>query len=216
MKELMQFMQWILAAAATLAPPAQAQQSSLGPPPTSQAYAAHKAQVMETLARVGYVVVRPGDLERYDIGAKLRPLPEALEGLPFLPLELAGTPLGSLPSLGGMTEDVGNFRSHLYRSFRMRDGHVLTLFEHDMSVEGADRWRDPKDEPDKVGTSPARLMVMQVPNGKAISSLSWVEGRRFLDCGWTRTWRWSAGVRNCLRLASRCQSPSRRARWSRT
>lgn len=177
----MQIKQWILAAAVMLALPAQAESCGLGPPPTSPDYAAHQAHVAETLARLGYVAVCGGDLDRYEISARLQPLTVALQGLPFRPVELAGTPLAGLASLGGMTEDVGHTRSRLYRRFRMSDGHVLTLFEHDMSADGVTMWRDPKDEPDRVGASPARLMVMQAPNGKAVSSLSWVEGRRYFE-----------------------------------
>src|SRR5207244_2697534 len=39
-------------------------------------------------------------------------------------------------------------------------------------------WRAPEDEPERVGTLPARLVVLQTPSGKAVSDLTWLEGRR--------------------------------------
>lgn len=68
--------------------------------------------------------------------------------------------------------------SILYRSFRLPDGHTLTLYEHDMSADGSSTWRNPKDEPDRINGLAARLSVMEAPSGMAVSHLSWIEGRR--------------------------------------
>ena len=54
----------------------------------------------------------------------------------------------------------------------------VTLFEHDMSADGSRSWRDPKDEPERINGMPARLVVMEAASGKAVSLLSWFEGRR--------------------------------------
>jgi hypothetical protein len=47
-----------------------------------------------------------------------------------------------------------------------------------MSADGIHSFRNPKDEPERVNDSPARLVVMQAPNGQAMSVISWIEGRR--------------------------------------
>lgn len=77
-----------------------------------------------------------------------------------------------------MVEPDNATRSRLYRGFRMPSGHTVTLFEHDMSVDGTNTWRDPKEEPEGINSSPARLGVFQAPTGNAISHLSWVVRRR--------------------------------------
>ncbi len=77
-----------------------------------------------------------------------------------------------------MPERSNGRHTGLYRGFRTTDGHKVTLFEQDMSVDGVSTWRDPKDEPERINGLPARLDVLQTPAGKAISLLSWVEGRR--------------------------------------
>jgi hypothetical protein len=63
----------------------------------------------------------------------------------------------------------------------MTDGRLLTLFEHDMSADGSSMQRDPADEPERINGLPARLIVLQGESGKAVSVLSWLEGRRYLE-----------------------------------
>jgi hypothetical protein len=63
----------------------------------------------------------------------------------------------------------------------MPDGHKLTLFEHDMSADGNRTWRDPKDETERIKGLPARLVILQADTGKAVSVLSWREGRRYYE-----------------------------------
>jgi hypothetical protein len=63
----------------------------------------------------------------------------------------------------------------------MTDGHELTLFEDDMSSDGIRMWRDPKDEPERINGLPARLGIFQAGSGKAVSVLSWTEGRRYYE-----------------------------------
>jgi hypothetical protein len=60
----------------------------------------------------------------------------------------------------------------------MPDGHTVTLFEDDLSADGLRMYRDPKDEPERVNGFPARLVILQAPNGKAMSIISWVEHQR--------------------------------------
>jgi len=47
-----------------------------------------------------------------------------------------------------------------------------------MSADGGSSWRDPKDEPERINGPAARLVVLEDPSGKAVSLLSWMEGRR--------------------------------------
>lgn len=118
------------------------------------------------------------ELARFDISSKLKPLPLALAGLDFEPVDLAGTPLAALTSLGGMTEERQGTHARLYRSFRMQDGHTVTLFEHDVSADGMPTPRDPKDEPERINDLPARLDVLHGTAGRAVSILRWQEGQR--------------------------------------
>jgi hypothetical protein len=50
-----------------------------------------------------------------------------------------------------------------------------------MSADGTRSSRDPQDEPERINGLPARLVVLQAASGKAVSMLSWVEGRRSLE-----------------------------------
>jgi hypothetical protein len=106
---------------------------------------------------------------------------KASEGLAFSPVELARTPFAQFKSLGGVAEAVGRTKSRFYRGFRVPGGHVVTLFEHDMSADGSNISRDPADEPEQVNGKPARLSVLQAGTGSAISHLSWTEGRRYYE-----------------------------------
>ena len=126
--------------------------------------------------RDGFERVCPGDLARFDVGF----LPDAVatRNLAFTPVDLRRTPFTQLEGLGSRAETVGDVRSRLYRGFRLPDGHRLTLFEQDMSADGSTSWRDPKDEPERINGLPARLVVLEDPSGKAVSLLSWKEGRR--------------------------------------
>jgi hypothetical protein len=60
----------------------------------------------------------------------------------------------------------------------MPGGRAVTLFEHDMSVDGSSTWRNSEDEPERINGLPAQLTILQAPSGNAISHLSWVEQRR--------------------------------------
>jgi len=126
--------------------------------------------------RNGFERVCPGDLARFDIGF----LPDAIatRKLAFTPVDLSHTPFAKLEGLGSRAETVADIRSRLYRGFRLPDGHRLTLFEQDMSADGSTSWRDPKAEPERINGLPARLVVLEDPTGKAVSLLSWMEGRR--------------------------------------
>jgi hypothetical protein len=119
------------------------------------------------------------DLDRYDIS--FQSLARATRKLAFTPVDLTHTPFAQFESLGGRAESVIDVRSRLYRGFRMPDGHEVTLFEHDMSADGTRSWRDPKDEPERINGLPARLVVKEAASGKAVSLLSWFEGRRMYE-----------------------------------
>jgi hypothetical protein len=176
-------MRLILAGACLLASTAWAAPAcGLGPPPGSPGFAEARAREAAEVARDGYRRVCDADLARFD-GARygLRPLAAATRGLAFRPLDLANTPFAGFTLLGAAPESVGSVPSRLYRVFRMNDGHQLTLFEHDMSADGSSMQRDPADEPERIKGLPARLVVLQGESGKAVSVLSWLEGRRYLE-----------------------------------
>jgi hypothetical protein len=152
----------------------------LGLPPDSPGFAESRARLAEEAERNGFVQMCEAGLARYDIPAGLKPM-STMAGLAFTPADLAATPFAKLTSLGGVAEAVNDVRSRLYRSFRTPDGRTITLFEHDMSADGSRMYRNPKDEPEKINGLPARLMVMQARPGKAVSVLSWKEGRRYYE-----------------------------------
>jgi hypothetical protein len=150
----------------------------LGVPPGSPDFAEFEARQAAQAERNGFLQVCESNLARYEIAAGLKPLGQVMAGLAFGPVELAGTPFAKLTSLGGMAESVTNVKSRLYRSFRLSNGRTVTLFEQDMSADGSQSYRNPKDEPERINGLPARLVVMQASSGKAVSNLSWKEGRR--------------------------------------
>lgn len=162
----------------TLAKSSEDVSCGLGPPPDADAFGAFEAAAASQVQRLGYTKVCAGNLERYQIDGELRPMTEVVPELQFRPVELANTPFHSFTNLGALAESVSKVNSRLYRSFKMPDGHTVTLFEHDMSADGTHSYRDPKDEPERVNDAPARLVVLQVPEGKAVSVLSWKEARR--------------------------------------
>ena len=187
----MHLKRWIAAAAATAvvfglaamtraSPDASgAQACGLGLPPGAPGFAEARARDAALLRTQGFVRVCPAALDRYDIA--LQPQERAGAGLAFTPVALGNTPFAQLHGLGGMAETVGGVKSRLYRGFRSAAGHSLILMEHDMSADGAIGSRDPADEPERINGLPARLAVMQTDAGKAVSSLTWTEGRRSYD-----------------------------------
>lgn len=148
----------------------------LGLPPDAPGFAKAQEQIALEARKNGYQAVCDADLERFRI--TFEPARKIMASLPFAPVNLSGTPFASFKELGAMTERSNGLRSRLYRGYRMPDGHALTLFEHDMSVDGVNAWRDPADEPERINGLPARLVVMQTPEGAAVSHLSWTERRR--------------------------------------
>lgn len=158
--------------------PAPDESCGLGVPPGSPTFAASEARQAQQVQREGFLRVCEPDLARYDIPAGLKPLGRVVGGLAFRPVELKGTPFATLTDLGGVAESVSDVKSRLYRVFRLSNGRTVTLFEHDMSADGSRSYRNPKDEPERINGRPARLVVMQASSGKAVSTLSWKEGRR--------------------------------------
>lgn len=136
----------------------------------------HAATYAADALRNGFERVCEGDLARFDIA--FQALAKATRKLAFTPVDLTHTPFAQFESLGGRAESVIDVPSRLYRGFRMPDGHRVTLLEHDMSADGSRGWRDPKDEPERINGLPARLVVKEAASGKAVSLLSWFEGRR--------------------------------------
>lgn len=141
-----------------------------------QEYACQTSRSSQFRQADAFEHVCPGDLARWDVG--FVPNFIATRNLAFTPVDLAHTPFAGLESLGARAETAIGVRSRLYRGFRLPDGHRLTLYEEDMSSNGITTRRAPEDEPERINGLPARLVVMEDPSGKAVSMLSWVEGRR--------------------------------------
>jgi hypothetical protein len=169
---------WTVSAAATYCGPALGGTPScgLGLPPDAPGYAEAQAQASAEATQNGYLRVCDANLDRYHIA--FRPAAAIMANLAFQPVDLSGTRFAHFESLGAMVEPDNASRSRLYRGYRMPNGHTVTLFEQDMSVDGTNTWRDPKEAPERINGLPARLGVFQAPSGNAISHLSWVERRR--------------------------------------
>jgi len=151
----------------------------LGLPPNAPGFAQQEAQREAEAKRNGFLRVCEANLQRYSV--TFVPMTRATAGLDFAPVDLRTTPFARLQSLGGRKETMGDRASRLYRGFRTPDGRTLTLFEHDMSADGTRMRRDPKDEPERVNGLPARLIVLQTGSGRAVSVLSWRQGRRYYE-----------------------------------
>jgi hypothetical protein len=166
-----------LAAALTRADPGAASVScGLGLPPDHPGFAEAELRKAAEFKNNGFIQVCEANLERFHISFRQKALAEAR--LAFEPVDLARTPFAQFDRLGSLAESVGDTRSRLYRGFRLPSGRTLTLFEHDMSADGSRIWRDPNYQAERVNGLPAHLGVFQAPSGKAISHLSWTEGRR--------------------------------------
>jgi hypothetical protein len=126
--------------------------------------------------RNGFRSVCEIELSRYDMS--FDSLTIVLGRLAFTPVDLSRTPFSEMENLGGKAETISDIPSRLYRGFQMPDGHRLTLSEDDMSATGAIMYRRPADEPERINGLPARLDVVEAAPGRAVSALSWVEGRR--------------------------------------
>jgi hypothetical protein len=150
-----------------------------GPPPGAPGFAEAQARREADMRQLGYERVCESMLSRYDIAFK--DARRVMDSLAFPPVDLAATPFARFQSVGALSESMNHIASRLYRGFRMPGGQVLVLFEHDMSADDTSMSRDPKFEPERINGLPARLVVLQAPSGKAVSSLTWREGRRFYE-----------------------------------
>ncbi|NML59608.1 hypothetical protein HHL21_00575 [Massilia sp. RP-1-19] len=161
------------------AAPVPGESCGLGMAPGTPGFAAAEERERAEVRKNGFLHVCEANLERYKIS--FEPMSRAYEDLAFPPVELARTPFSQFKSIGGMAEGVSKTKSRLYRGFQMPGGHIVTLFEHDMSADGTSISRNPADEPERINGMPARLSVLQAGAGDAISHLSWTEGRRYYE-----------------------------------
>lgn len=148
----------------------------LGLPPGAPGFAKEQERIALEVRKNGFEKVCDANLDRFRIA--FEPPGAIMKTLAFQPVDLSGTPFAQFEHLGAMIERDNHSRSRLYRGYRTPDGHTVTLFEWDMSVDGASSWRAPEDEPESINGQPARLAVFQTPSGNAISHLSWEAQRR--------------------------------------
>lgn len=153
----------------------------MGSAPDTADFKTSEQRQAAQLARDGFVRVCEANLRRYAPPSALKALPQAASGLAFCPLALGGTEFAQFSSLGGQVESISAIKSAFYRVFRTADGHTVTLFEHDMSADSSQSFRAAADEPERINGLPARLVVWEAASGKAVSVLSWLEGRRWIE-----------------------------------
>ncbi|MES2296969.1 MAG: hypothetical protein V4582_07990 [Pseudomonadota bacterium] len=180
---------WALAGSATLlllalawygwAQTVASRSCALGPPPDAPEFAQAQAREAAEVRANGFLRVCDANLERFDLS--WRSTAGAVRNLASAPVELSGTPFAQFHSVGARAEAVSDINSRLYRGFRMPEGHTVTLFEHDMSADGSRATRAASDEPERINGRPARLVVLQADSGRAVSQLSWFEGRRYYE-----------------------------------
>lgn len=159
--------------------PASTEACGLGLPPDAAGFAQQEEQRASEEKKNGFSRVCESNLLRYSV--TFVPMAAATRDLDFTPVDLRSTLFAKLECLGGRAENVADTQSRLYRGFRTPEGQVLTLFEHDMSADGMSMWHDPKNEPERVNGLPARLIVWQASSGRAVSVLSWLQGRRYFE-----------------------------------
>jgi hypothetical protein len=151
----------------------------LGPPPGSAAFEDHERLQDQQRRALGYVLVCEGDLRRFDYASRAEPLEKATRRLAFTPVPLESTPFQGFRALGGRPDHFGQSGpSALHRTFRTPQGNFVDLFEWDMSVAGGQVMVRADLQTDHVNGAPAQLIVVQAPSARAVSILSWTEGRR--------------------------------------
>lgn len=182
------FRQGLLAAIVILAlsPMALAQSErpfcGLGPPPGSASFEQHERAQDQQRSALGYVRVCEDDLRRFDYASRARSMDRATARLNFTPVSLQSTPFEGFRALGGMPDHFGDGgASALHRTFKSPQGHIVDLFEWDMSVSGGQVKKRADLQTEQVNGAPAQLIVIQASSGKAVSILSWVEGRRHYE-----------------------------------
>ena len=152
----------------------------LGPPPGSPGFAQHEQAQDQQRRTLGYVLVCDENLRRFDYASMAKPLKEAAGRLAFTPVPLDSTPFKDFVALGGMPDMFMGAAgpAALHRTFRTPQGHIVDLFEWDMSVAGGQITARADLQTEQVNGTPAQIIVLQAPSGKAVSILSWIEGRR--------------------------------------
>ena len=136
---------------------------------------------MEEQQRValGYTLVCDENLRRYDLVAAAQPLAGVIARLAFKPVALEDTPFSEFELVGGVSDlPGGTGASALHRIFRTATGRVIDLREWDLSVLGGEVFSKRELQTQQVNGAPAQLLVAQASSGRAVSVLSWVEGRR--------------------------------------
>ena len=154
----------------------------LGPPPGAPNYAEHERKQAKQRTELGYLLVCEDNLRRYDYLARAKRLEDVLPRLAFKPVSLDATPLSQLKAAGGFADYFGDGRAAgIHRTFKAPTGRIIDLLEWDMSVSGGSVMSQQSLQTERVNDSPAQLTVVQTKSGKAVSILSWVEGRRYYE-----------------------------------
>lgn len=169
----------LLAPLESSAQPAPQVSCGSSPPPGSPGFAEHEQLQEQQRATLGYSLVCDDILRRYDHVAAAQPLPAVTARLAFKPVALEDTPFRNFEVVGGVAELPGDAgASAVRRIFRTTAGRVIDLREWDLSVLGGEVFSKRELQTEQVNGAPAQLVVLQAPSGRAVSLLSWVEGRR--------------------------------------
>ena len=176
----------VLAVAALASAPTGGQEREvhcgLGPPPGASNYVEHERKQAKQRAELGYLLTCADNLRRYDYLARANRLEGVLPRLAFKPVSLDATPFSQLQAAGGSADYFVDGRAAgMHRTFRSSAGRIIDLLEWDMSVSGGSVTSQQSLQTERVNDSPAQLTVVQTTSGKAVSILSWVEGRRYYE-----------------------------------
>lgn len=134
-------------------------------------------------AQTGYDRVCVRGLDWFDAHVgRARPMDVVMGRLAFEPVALESTPFRNFRLLGGVADrPVARLgASALRRVFRSPAGRVIQLEEWDMSLGGS-VYRRPDLLTQRVNGAPAQLTILRTDAGRAVSRLSWIEGRRLFD-----------------------------------
>ena len=173
----------------------------LGPPPGTTNYAEHERKQTKQRTELGYLLVCEDNLRRYDYLARAKRLEEVLPRLAFKPVSLDATPFSQMKAAGGFADYFSDGRAAgIHRTFKAPAGRIIDLLEWDMSVSGGSVKSQQSLQTERVNDSPAQLTVVQTESGKAMSILSWVEGRRYYELSIDMNVS-ATGISNFIQLA---------------
>ncbi len=176
-------------------------------PPATAGFVLEYNRVEKQKASLGYVRACEAVLQRYDLEKIATSWDEMLPTLGFAPTDLSRTPFAKFELLGGVLDATiprfGDLEKtdHATRVFKMPNGKIVSLEEHDLSIMGGG-WSTVYGPPDvMVKGWPAYWSILQAKSGKTYSILSWMGKTRLFNLTINANLKLTGGQADFLRLA---------------